>query len=70
MAVSAPKSSQTASAVGAADAAREMMIGRSPVIAGSVVVFESSTFTALLLVSLKRPSDGFSWGTRQGEAVD
>ena len=24
----------------------------------------------LLMVSLKRPSDGFSWGTRQGEAVD
>jgi hypothetical protein len=24
----------------------------------------------VLMVSLKRPSDGFSWGTRQGEAVD
>ena len=24
----------------------------------------------LLMVSLKRPSDGFSWGTRAGEAVD
>jgi transcriptional regulator with PAS, ATPase and Fis domain len=35
MAVSAPKSSQTASAVGAADAAREMMIGRSPVMVAS-----------------------------------
>ena len=23
-----------------------------------------------LLVTLKRPSDGFSWGSRQGEAVD
>jgi hypothetical protein len=24
----------------------------------------------VLMVSLKRPSDGFSWGTRAGEAVD
>jgi hypothetical protein len=24
----------------------------------------------VLMVSLKRPADGFSWGTRQGEAVD
>lgn len=24
----------------------------------------------VLMVSLKRPSDGFSWGTRQGETVD
>ena len=24
----------------------------------------------VLMVSLKRPSDGFSWGTKQGEAVD
>ena len=24
----------------------------------------------VLMVSLKRPSDGFSWGTRQGESVD
>jgi uncharacterized protein DUF6152 len=24
----------------------------------------------LLMVTLKRPSDGFTWGTRQGEAVD
>jgi len=23
-----------------------------------------------LLVNLKRPSDGFTWGGRQGEAVD
>ena len=23
-----------------------------------------------LMVTLKRPSDGFTWGTRQGEAVD
>jgi hypothetical protein len=23
-----------------------------------------------LMVSLKRPSDGFSWGARQGEVVD
>jgi hypothetical protein len=24
----------------------------------------------VLMVSLKRPSDGFTWGTKQGEAVD
>ena len=24
----------------------------------------------VLMVSLKRPSDGFSWGSKQGEAVD
>ena len=38
-----------------------VIVGRPSRVAGEFRV---------LMVSLKRPSDGFSWGTRQGEAVD
>ena len=38
-----------------------VIVGRPSRVAGEYRV---------LMVSLKRPSDGFSWGTRQGEAVD
>ena len=38
-----------------------VIVGRPSRVAGEYRV---------LMVSLKRPSDGFSWGTKQGEAVD
>jgi hypothetical protein len=38
-----------------------VIVGRPSRVAGEYRV---------LMVNLKRPSDGFSWGTRQGEAVD
>jgi hypothetical protein len=38
-----------------------VVVGRPSRVAGEYRV---------LMVSLKRPSDGFTWGTRQGEAVD
>ena len=38
-----------------------VIVGRPSRVAGEYRV---------LMVSLRRPSDGFSWGTKQGEAVD
>jgi hypothetical protein len=38
-----------------------VIVGRPSRVAGEYRV---------LMVNLKRPSDGFSWGSRQGEAVD
>ena len=38
-----------------------VIVGRPSRVAGEYRV---------LMVSLKRPSDGFSWGSKQGEAVD
>jgi hypothetical protein len=38
-----------------------VIVGRPSRVAGEFRV---------LMVSLKRPADGFTWGTRQGEAVD
>ena len=38
-----------------------VIVGRPSRVAGEFRV---------LMVNLKRPSDGFTWGTRQGEAVD